>query len=149
MPGPQGEGRASVAAMVRVFQVASLSWTLLVYSSSQYAVHAFAYGAPGNSECGWQCPNADMLRLGVGLLQRRTAQVQLRWLSGAQRENGHLEAARALARKGLHDGGVDIWDVAPVLAFLGSLSSARVVPLALGDVAAVSKVECNLPLQNP
>ena len=112
VPGPQNEGRGSIAALVHIFQTSSPSRSLIVYTVSQYAIRAFAYGAPGNSARGWQCPNSDLLRLGVGLLQQRTAAVQLRWLSDSdRRQNIHYKSARGLALHGLQIGGVGIWDI--------------------------------------
>jgi hypothetical protein len=108
-------GRGSVAALVRVFQSASPSQTLIVYSTSQYAIRAFAYGAPGNSERGWQCPNSDLLRLGVAMLQQRTAAIHLRWLlSTSSQLNGHSKSARALALCELHDEKVVVWNTPPI-----------------------------------
>ena len=100
VPSNQNEDRACIAVLVRIFQIASPSQTLVIYSMSQYAIHAFAYDALGNSEQGWHCPNSDLLMLGVALLRQRAAAVQLRWVPN-DGQNGHLKLARALEICGL------------------------------------------------
>lgn len=65
VPGEQNDSRGSVAAVVRVLQVSPSSQRLHIYSSSQYAIRAFVFGAPGYSARGWACKNADLLQVGV------------------------------------------------------------------------------------
>ena len=72
--GYQSDSRGSIAALVRVFQVTEPAQSVHVYTTSQYAARAFAYGAAGHRERGWQCKNdAELVRfkLGVALLQER------------------------------------------------------------------------------
>jgi hypothetical protein len=65
VPGQQTESRASLAAIVRVLQMAPSNQSLIVYSRSQYAIRAFVYGAPAYSARGWACKNDDLLRVGA------------------------------------------------------------------------------------
>jgi exonuclease III len=145
VPGVQNEGRGSIAALVHVLQTSPPSQTLLLYTASQYAIRAFVYGAPGNSARGWQCPNSDLLRVGVALLQQRTAAVHLRWLSeSSRRYNDHYDSARYLALRGLRSETVVAWILPhmplPSVQTRGSLSSLS---------TSTSKVDCNLPHHQP
>ena len=125
--GQQNKGGGSIAALVQVFQVSPLSQTLFVYSTSQYAIRAFTHSVPGNSNRGWQCPNSDLLLLGVAFLQQRTAAVQLRWLPNDE-QNGHLLFARDLALKGLSNGEMLLWDIPPLPLHPSNSITTQIIP---------------------
>ena len=146
VPGEQNEARAGIAAVVRVLQTTPPSQHLVIYSPSQYLVRIFVYGAPAYNARGWGCKNADLLQLGVGFLQRRTAGVEFRWLSPiSDTPNGHALAARELGRAGLGDLHLRYW-VLPVSQhpYLPQGVSREDTPGCGVPASAFPKVSCNL-----
>ncbi|KAJ7699696.1 hypothetical protein B0H14DRAFT_2297662, partial [Mycena olivaceomarginata] len=55
--------------------------SLIVYTSSQYAIRSFCFWAGDNETRGWSCANGDVLRDTVGWISRRRASVDFRWVA--------------------------------------------------------------------
>ena len=146
VPGEQTDSRASIAAVVRVLQTTSCSQRLHIYSTSKYAIRTFVYWVPGYSARGWACKNADLLQLGVYLLQQRTAEVEFRWFSPIS-PNGHATAAQALVRTALTNRFLQFWvlPVYPPPQFRNN--SLLVLPIA--DLPEFPKVWSNLKPEIP
>ena len=136
VPGDQNVSRACLAAIVHVLQTTDPSQSLLIYSTSQYAVRVFVFSAPAYSSRGWACKNADLLKLGVFFLQQRSAVVEFRWFSHLS-PNGHALAGHRLVRTGVRDPQLQSW----VLPFC---PSPRFRGPAASWASGVPKVSCNL-----
>ncbi|KAF9033047.1 ribonuclease H-like protein, partial [Hymenopellis radicata] len=97
--GPQKNNRAEHLAVVIALLSAAPDLPLEIYTDSENVIHTYCHWAPRLAQTGWVCANADLIRYGVELLQRRTARVEFLWVKGHSGDTGN-DAADALARQG-------------------------------------------------
>ncbi|KAJ3846952.1 ribonuclease H-like domain-containing protein, partial [Lentinula lateritia] len=60
--GPQRNNRAELYAILVTIQRTSAHRQLEIYTDSSYAIQSIVYNAPDNAQCGWDCPNGDLLK---------------------------------------------------------------------------------------
>ncbi|KAJ6630225.1 hypothetical protein B0H10DRAFT_1768087, partial [Mycena sp. CBHHK59/15] len=76
----QTEARGSLAAILKAVMEAPHARTLIIYTSSQYAICPFCYWVGTNSTLGWPCTHSDVLSLATDWIQRHSAPVEFRWV---------------------------------------------------------------------
>ncbi|KAJ7740488.1 hypothetical protein DFH07DRAFT_688565, partial [Mycena maculata] len=78
--GAQTEARASLFAILMAVIDSRQDQTLIIYTSSQYAIRCFCYWAGENAMLGWPCTHADVLQEATSRISLRSAPVEFRWL---------------------------------------------------------------------
>ncbi|KAJ7115084.1 hypothetical protein C8R43DRAFT_826515, partial [Mycena crocata] len=94
--GTQTEARCSLLAVLRAVIDSPKDNTLIIFTSSQYAIRSFCYWATDNATMGWPCAHADVLMEATTRIQCRPAPVEFRWVPHGK-PNAALSAAKILA----------------------------------------------------
>ncbi|KAJ7150824.1 hypothetical protein C8R43DRAFT_866952, partial [Mycena crocata] len=74
--GKQSEARGSLFAILQAVINSPQSQTLIIYTSSQYAIRSLCYWAADNEMMGWPCAHGDVLDCTVNRIRARTAPVE-------------------------------------------------------------------------
>ncbi|KAJ3710106.1 ribonuclease H-like domain-containing protein, partial [Lentinula raphanica] len=97
--GPQRNNRAELLAILASIQRTSLARPLEIFTDSTYAITSLVHLAPDNSQCGWVCPNGDILRVLAQWIASRSTPMRLTHVR-AHRGHAQNEAADRLAKDG-------------------------------------------------
>ncbi|KAJ3712374.1 ribonuclease H-like domain-containing protein, partial [Lentinula raphanica] len=97
--GPQRNNRAELLAVLATIQRAPLARPLEIFTDSTYIITSLAYLAPDNSQCGWTCPNGDILQRLCRWIGSRSTPLLL---THVRAHRGHMqnESADKLAKEG-------------------------------------------------
>ncbi|KAJ3765526.1 ribonuclease H-like domain-containing protein, partial [Lentinula raphanica] len=97
--GPQRNNRAELLAILAVIQRTPLARPLEIFTDSTYAISSLVFLAPANAQCGWVCPNGDILQVLVQWIASRSTPLRL---THVRAHRGHLqnEMADRLAKEG-------------------------------------------------
>ncbi|KAJ6587452.1 hypothetical protein DFH09DRAFT_853106, partial [Mycena vulgaris] len=91
------DARASLFAVLKAVIEAPRAQSLIIFTSSQYAIRFFCYWAGENSTLGWPCSHGDVLQIVAEQIRERTAPLEFRCVcSGA--DNCAMAAAKVLAK---------------------------------------------------
>ncbi|KAJ6483693.1 hypothetical protein DFH09DRAFT_949616, partial [Mycena vulgaris] len=71
--GKQTDTRASLFAVLKAVVKAPHTQSLIIFTSSQYAIRAFCYWAGENSTLGWPCSHGDVLQIVAEQIHECTA----------------------------------------------------------------------------
>ncbi|KAJ7182962.1 hypothetical protein C8R43DRAFT_865710, partial [Mycena crocata] len=74
--GAQIEARASLFAVLQAVSGAPRNQSLVIYTSSEYAIRSFCYWAGDNDMLGWPCKHADVLERVTLWIRARSAPVE-------------------------------------------------------------------------
>ncbi|KAJ7876023.1 hypothetical protein B0H13DRAFT_1579530, partial [Mycena leptocephala] len=80
VPGGQTDARAALFAITLALLSAPSDRTLVIYSSSQFAIRSFCYSVGTNYTQGWPCKNADIIKTTAELMRNRPAGVIFRYV---------------------------------------------------------------------
>ncbi|KAJ7301015.1 hypothetical protein DFH08DRAFT_724755, partial [Mycena albidolilacea] len=61
--GNQTNARADLAVLLWAIKSSPLRKTLEISTRSEYAIRSVVYYATKKENCGWKCPNGDILKL--------------------------------------------------------------------------------------
>ncbi|KAJ3754931.1 ribonuclease H-like domain-containing protein, partial [Lentinula raphanica] len=97
--GPQRNNRAELLAILATVQRVPLAQPLEIFTDSTYVISSLVYLAPENAQCGWVCPNGDILRTLAQWIASRSTPLKL---THVRAHRGHVqnEAADKLAKEG-------------------------------------------------
>ncbi|KAJ3724632.1 ribonuclease H-like domain-containing protein, partial [Lentinula raphanica] len=97
--GPQRNNRAELLAVLATIQRVPLTRPLEIFTDSTYVISSLVYLAPENAQCGWVCPNGDILRILVQWIASRSTPLIF---THVRAHRGHVqnEAADKLAKDG-------------------------------------------------
>ncbi|KAF7357586.1 Reverse transcriptase domain-containing protein [Mycena sanguinolenta] len=84
--GEASDGLACILAILCAVRDCSSDKSLVIYTSSQYAIRSFCYWAGDNETRGWTCANGDALRDSVAWIAQRHAPGRRRTQKHAHRE---------------------------------------------------------------
>ncbi|KAJ7206243.1 hypothetical protein GGX14DRAFT_306566, partial [Mycena pura] len=78
--GSQTEARSVLFAVLDAVLRCASDRTLIIHTSSEYAIRSFCYWAGDNATRGWCCLHADILRETAARIYRRRAPMEFRWV---------------------------------------------------------------------
>ncbi|KAJ7018793.1 hypothetical protein C8F04DRAFT_894162, partial [Mycena alexandri] len=91
------ESRAALLAVLHVVLAVPRDRSVVIYTSSHYAIRSFCYWAGEYATSGWLCAHGDVLRDAATAIQQRTA--PLRFYPLKAEPNVHAQSAQKLARE--------------------------------------------------
>ncbi|KAJ7246143.1 hypothetical protein B0H12DRAFT_1306483, partial [Mycena haematopus] len=97
--GEQDNMRAELGAVISALQMAPADQSLEISTRSQLAIRSAKYYSFKNDARGWTGKNGDMLKILTSLIKERIAPVHFLHIK-TEAGNGHLDAAKALAKEG-------------------------------------------------
>ncbi|KAJ7138735.1 hypothetical protein C8R43DRAFT_817886, partial [Mycena crocata] len=74
--GAQTDARASLFAVLKAVLAAPHNQSLVIYTSSEYAIRSFCYWAGDNEMLGWPCKNSDVLQRATLWIRARSAPIE-------------------------------------------------------------------------
>ncbi|KAF7363667.1 RNA-directed DNA polymerase from mobile element jockey [Mycena sanguinolenta] len=95
--GEASDGLACILAILCAVRDCSSDKSLVIYTSSQYAIRSFCYWAGDNETRGWTCANGDALRDSVAWIAQRRAPLEFRWVKTAE-DNMMMKGAKTHAK---------------------------------------------------
>ncbi|KAJ7918047.1 hypothetical protein B0H13DRAFT_1607948, partial [Mycena leptocephala] len=78
--GGASEGKASILAILCAARNCPTNKSLIVHTSSQYAIRSLCFWVGDNETRGWTCANGDTLRDTVEWIASRQAPINFRWV---------------------------------------------------------------------
>ncbi|KAJ7680743.1 hypothetical protein DFH06DRAFT_972944, partial [Mycena polygramma] len=97
LEGKQSDARASLFAVLKAVMESKGHRTLVIFTSSQFAIRSFCYWAGTNANLGWSCAHSDVLKCATDMIREREAPVEFRCVY-SQTVNASMTAAKQLAR---------------------------------------------------
>ncbi|KAJ7666023.1 hypothetical protein DFH06DRAFT_984771 [Mycena polygramma] len=97
LEGKQSDARAALFAVLRAVMDSKGHRTLVIFTSSQFAIRSFCYWAGTNANLGWSCSHSDVLKCTTDRIRERDAPVEFRCVY-SQMANASMTAAKNLAR---------------------------------------------------
>ncbi|KAJ7137430.1 hypothetical protein C8R43DRAFT_834954, partial [Mycena crocata] len=74
--GTQTDARSVLFAILKAVVMAPRNQSLLIYTSSEYAIRSFCYWAADNDMLGWPCKHGDVLEKATLMIRGRSAPVE-------------------------------------------------------------------------
>ncbi|KAJ7608838.1 hypothetical protein DFH06DRAFT_1017517, partial [Mycena polygramma] len=74
--GPQTEARSALFGVLQAIMECAGDRTLIIYTTSEYAIRSFCYWAGKNASSGWPCMHSDVLKETALRIQGRWAPVE-------------------------------------------------------------------------
>ncbi|KAJ6493832.1 hypothetical protein DFH09DRAFT_888136, partial [Mycena vulgaris] len=74
--GEGSENRAALMAILYAILAVPEDCSLVIYTSSQYAIRSYCYWAGEYATAGWVCAHGDVLQRAAASIQRRTAPIR-------------------------------------------------------------------------
>ncbi|KAJ7613346.1 hypothetical protein DFH06DRAFT_911034, partial [Mycena polygramma] len=77
--GPQTEARSALFAVLQAVTESARDRSLIISTSSEYAIRSICYWAGTNAASGWPCAHSDVLKETAARIKSRWAPVEFRW----------------------------------------------------------------------